>query len=469
MTETSKVFSIIEAIASTSSKNEKVATLMLHAGNEMLKRVLEYAYNPFNTYGINALPDKTESGTDEFDSKVWLVLDSLKIRFLTGNQARDAVQGELNRLTDDAAELLRRIIRKDMRAGFSASTINKVWKGLIPEFSYQRCSLPKDVDLDSFRWDLGVFSQEKADGMFFNLDHDGTSLSLRTRQGNELPLGPFAHILEVVECYILPHTQTHGEIRVVRDGKFLPREVGNGMLNSVLEGGQFEPGCTPHFAVWDQIPLSSAIKKGRCETPYAKRLGSLSYQVSLISKPFRPFISVIPTRLVRSLKEAYRHSSELMKQGKEGTVIKDPLAPWADGTSKYQVKLKLEFEVDLEVIAIEPGAVGTKNEGRAGALRCRTSDDLLQVSVAIKNEKMRDHVDAHSEEWKGKIVPVVANDIMLPSPSSDLHSLFLPRLAEANYRKDKVEADSLERVFAIKAAAIEGEAIKSGKALAEVA
>jgi hypothetical protein len=36
----------------------------------------------------------------------------------------------------------------------------------------------------------------------------------------------------------------------------------------------------------------------------------------------------------------------LIKSGKEGTVIKDPDMIWEDGTNKYQVKIKVEFNCD---------------------------------------------------------------------------------------------------------------------------
>ena len=456
-----EVFDLVERIAATSSKSAKIALLQSVAADEFLQDVLCFCYNPFKTYGIADLPHKFGNGNKAFDAHTWSVLDRLIRRDLTGNAARQAISVELDALDDKSAELFRRIIRKDMRAGFSESTCNKVWKGLIPEFSYMRCSLPKDVDLESWDWGRGVFSQEKADGIFMNLDYEASEVSLRTRQGTPIPLAPFATLIEQVRSGFVQCTQTHGECLVVKAGKVLPREIGNGILNHVMDGGSFAEDERPLFLAWDQIPLGSAVKKGCCNTPYVRRFSALLAQLKTIRMQHeRLSIDIIPTKVVKSLAEAYLDSARLMKMGKEGSVIKNSMAVWRDGTSKDQVKLKLEFDCDLEVIAIEPGRVGTKNEGRAGALLCQTKDGKLQVSVAVKNEKMRDHVDANSDEWVGSIVPVVANDIMLPSESNDLHSLFLPRLLEANYRKDKTVADSLERVFAAKEAAILGQALK---------
>jgi DNA ligase-1 len=164
--------------------------------------------------------------------------------------------------------------------------------------------------------------------------------------------------------------------------------------------------------------------------------------------------------IVHSLEDAYKHYAELLAVGKEGTVLKKGTAIWGDYTSKEQIKLKLEFDVDLEVIAVEAADANSKNAGRSGALRCKTSDDKLFVSVAIKNEKMRDEVDADPDDWISKIITVRSNAMMKPSQSNENCSLFLPRMVEAVYRTDKSVADSLLQVFA------QEEATKSGAAIA---
>lgn len=82
--------------------------------------------------------------------------------------------------------------------------------------------------------------------------------------------------------------------------------------------------------------------------------------------------------------------------------------------------------------------------------------------MAIKNEAMRDVVDADREAWVGRIVTLIANDILSPSPSNDSYSLFLPRLKEATFRADKTKADTLERVQAAMQLAILGKQIVEG-------
>jgi len=451
---------IIEAIAADASKLGKQAKVSAAAESEEFVRILKYAYDPFITFGVQALPNYNHNPCGEqFDEGTWNILDNLAMRHLTGAAAFGAIQRELERLTSDSAELLKRILRKNLRAGFSESTINKAVKGLIPEFAYMRCSLPKDADLASWPWAEGVISQEKADGMFDNLDYwpDG-SISMRTRQGNELPVEKFKAITDEIIVAMEPGFEHHGEIVVERNGVICKREDGNGVLNPVISGGDFAANERPVFMLWDRVPLANVRPKGSFDVPYKARLVEI---VELLLGRGQGAVRLIPTRIVRSLAEAYKHAGELMKQGKEGTVIKHPAELiWKDGTSKWQVKLKLEFEVDLEIVGILPGKEGTKNEGRPGTFACVTSDRLLSVDVTVKNEKLRDAVEANPDDFIGRILTVVANDITLPSESNELHSLFLPRMAEGSYRIDKTTADSLQQVFDQKEAAILGQAIK---------
>lgn len=463
----SATFELIERIAAESSTNAKLALVKEGVQSPFFCRVLEYALDPTKTFYFTAktlpdLPPARSTTCSDWRTETWALLDMLASRALSGASALTAVQLELNVLDQPSANLLRRVILKDLRAGFGSTITNKACKGLIPEFPYMRCSLPKHVKLETWPWAKGVFSQEKADGMFANVDYsisDGSyQVSIRSRQGLEFPMGEFAQIADEVRQRFIGECQYHGEFLVEVDGVVAPREIGNGIMNRVLSGGSFEANERPIYKVWDVIPLSDVKPKGKSARPYAARITDLITMLRL-NLVDNGAISLIETRIVRSLGEAYAHSAELMKKGKEGTVIKRPDAIWFDGTSKELVKLKLEFEVDLKVTGIVEGRTGTKNEGRAGSLTCESSDGLLRVDVTVKNEAMRDTVDASPEDWVGRVIAVVANDIMAPSESSELHSLFLPRMVEAAYRTDKTEADDLERIKAAKEAAILGQAI----------
>ncbi|MDR9846986.1 hypothetical protein [Herbaspirillum huttiense] len=450
---TNEILDLIDSVAATSSKNDKIAMLKACSGSELLKRVLKATYEPLISYGIRAVPERShaEAGGAQFDAQTWGIIEMLADRRLTGNGMHAAVLSELNRLTAKSAELFKRIILKDMRAGFSEETCNKVWPGLVQDFPYMRCSLPKDAKLETWDWAAGHVSQQKADGMFVNVNHEESgAVFIYSRQGTMFPMEKFEALVNAVVATLARGTQNHGELLVKRGDVILAREIGNGILNKVVQGGDFGPDEVPVMWVWDQIPLAAVKSKGKHEVPYKARLAAI---INQLKGKAGAGVELVPTKIVKSYAEAMSHATEIMQAGGEGTILKKGDAIWRDGTSKEQVKLKLEFEVDLKIVAVQEGKANSKNAGRAGALTCETADGLLRVDVAIKGEKMRDAVDADHGDWIGRIMPVIGNMILKPSPSNDLHSIFLPRFAESNYRKDKTYADDLARALAIEDAA----------------
>lgn len=451
MNITSKeIYFFISDIGATDSKNEKEAMLASFRDNDLLKDTLKYAYDPFIRYGIRKRPSVSGHGTNAFNVNTFALLRSLANRTLTGTAAIEAVRKHMEWLDEDSAELFWRIVKKDMRAGFSEETINKVWKGLLPTFPYMRCSLPKKAKWDKWNFAKGCYSQKKADGMFanFNMERDG-SISIISRQGSEFPIESFPDdfIQDVINT--LPSGyQYHGELLVTANGKILPREIGNGTLNSVLNGGEFEAGTSPIYEVWDCIPLEAVVAKGKYSTPYHERYEFLNDAITMqeLANGKNCGVRLIETRIVHSLDEAFAHYAEKLGGGEEGTIVKSRDAIWKDGTSTEQIKLKLEVDVDLKITGIQEGNEGTRNEGRPGAFTCESSDGLLKVDVTVKNEALRDRVEAKPEEFIGRIIAVRANQVLKPSDSNPLHSLFLPRMVEADYRIDKTEADSLSDV-----------------------
>jgi DNA ligase-1 len=453
-----QAFEAIEQIAATSSKNEKQA-LVAENLDVFFRSVLVAALDPLVSYGISKRPQTETYGAAAFDDSTWDIIDGLAERLLTGDAAISAVRSELGRLEPKSSELFWRVIKKDLRAGFGAETVNKVSKGLIRAFPYMRCVLPADAQFDKWDWTAGAFSQQKADGMFTNVDHDESGVvRLTTRQGNELPIEQFASIVADARYTLNKGSQTHGEILVLVDGKTADRATGNGILNSVLSGGSFAENEVPVFFAWDQIPLSAVQPKGEYKVPYRSRFTGLLTQLSVRLGQTEGSVRLIPTRRVHSLQEAYAHCTSLQGEGKEGTVLKNGSGFWKDTKSgnKDVVKLKLEVDVDLITKEILDGEPGTKNEGRAGRVRMETRDGKLSVSVAVKNEKLRDAIDADRAAFIDRVWTVRFNEITAPSDSNPLHSLFLPRMAEDWYRTDKSEADSLEEVYAQREAAVGG-------------
>lgn len=157
------IYDIITDVAAAKGKmKETVLADHIHDGG--LRNVLIAALNPFITYGITIKPGSFVMGkanTAEFTQDTWSMLYALQHRKLTGNAARDRVQEELERLSPRSADVLTWILNKDVRAGFTANTVNRVEKDLIPEF---KCMLAHKFEEKRVKkWPIAV--EPKLDGV----------------------------------------------------------------------------------------------------------------------------------------------------------------------------------------------------------------------------------------------------------------------------------------------------------------
>lgn len=447
------LFEIINGIASTSRTNTKLDMLRSNDDNLSLKKVLQYTYDPFRRYGIRSLPaPRRVDGTGQFDDATFGLLDDLAASRLTGHNARDAVRGEIERLSVLSGDLLGRIILKDMGAGFAETQINKVWKGLIPTAPYMRCALQKDSKIEEWV-EEGVYSQIKEDGMFVNVNRQ-TDVTLTSRAGQIINTEGLDALIETC-YYMFPEgTQTHGEL-IVYDayGKALARQTGNGLINSVNQGGTLPVGHEIRLVVWDQIPLECAVAKGRCETPYGVRFGNLmlGYTNFLEQFDFQLGVAcpvqVVETRACRSMAEVIEHYLDALERGLEGTVVKRMTMVWKDtgsGANNEQVKMKVECTVELKVVGFLAGKKTGKNADTFGSLLCQSSCSELEVAVSGIEDLWRKKLNEMGEALLEQVIAVTFNSIMKPKKRDSKYSLFLPRFEECRF--DKTQADSLERI-----------------------
>jgi DNA ligase-1 len=91
-------------------------------------RLIWEALNPYRVYGVKKFPwptsflAKSVTGFDTF----FTLLDKLATRQLTGNAAKTELTATLAAFDEETALYLARVIDKDLKAGFSDETVNKV-------------------------------------------------------------------------------------------------------------------------------------------------------------------------------------------------------------------------------------------------------------------------------------------------------------------------------------------------------
>ena len=119
------------------------ATVLGSTNAQVFLGFLKACYNPYVTFGVKQIPDtvgivNAENPWSEFND---LLLD-LSYRKLTGHAARDAIQEMAERFnSEEWNTFCAPVMRRDMRAGISSTTINKIVKKTEYEIPIFGCQL----------------------------------------------------------------------------------------------------------------------------------------------------------------------------------------------------------------------------------------------------------------------------------------------------------------------------------------
>lgn len=462
MKDAQLILEIITELRADASLNYKKEVLARYSDYEPFKEFLIRVYNPRINYYMKKIPAMNYYETKEQDmSGLRDVLNVLSGRMATGNDAINYVRNFLLEANQTVRELFELAIGRDIRAGVGVGIINEVYKGLIEEIFYMRCSKLDEKTLERFdTMPNGFLAQAKLDGQFSYIIKANDTLTMLTRAGTVWTSDSLKE--DMIEC---PDGVYIGEALIYREGKPLDRKTGNGMitsfikreatleslqekiyqetsrkksdkLQSELKMKEFEFEQTDkalHFVIWDSLTLQE-FEEGLSTRPYTQRQGE-AIRVCFLTSRLKP----VPSFRVYSIKEAQALADDYILEGGEGAIIKKLDAVWKDGTSKDLVKIKAVLDADLVCVDVEEGS--GKYKGKVGALVLETSCGRLRVKVGtglndLDRAKPFDY-------YIGKVIEIQYNEF-IKSKSKSTDSLFLPRFVEV--REDKNTATSYEEI-----------------------
>lgn len=179
-----KIKEIIKLLRETSGTNDKIGILKINSENELLKKILEYTYNPYKKYGISEKIINSISSSRTSPKTIFELLDILSLNNINDN-LRDEIGAFKNANIEDW-DLYEKMILKDLRCNISSKTINKVWPGLISTSETGadvNCMLASKFDFEKPP-SGNMFITEKLDGMrVWAMIDDIGNIELYTRQG----------------------------------------------------------------------------------------------------------------------------------------------------------------------------------------------------------------------------------------------------------------------------------------------
>ena len=463
-----KVLDILKEISSDNGKIFKKDTIEKYKDNKTFTTVLSLAYNPNVKYHIK---DISYYGTKQTQmitlDEALIKLNDISSRKVTGDDAKELLNDILSELDSDDDRVIKLIIGKDLKMGCGTSTINKAIPKLIPKTPYMGAvgfneTKAKKLFEDGKECELDV----KMDGRYVNLICKNGSVEMVSRQCKPslVPNQELINTAKYTSLFIAHKYEIDDGI--VFNGELMMEGVeryeANGIISSIvsitqkeLEGKDvtkdkakfkkkhmdFDKAvASVYVTIWDFLPYENYVNNSGYDMPRSNRLDILEKNMPLLTNVIR----LVEYKIVKSYDEAIALFQEWINRGEEGAILKSLDGVWADKKPVYQIKMKLEFTVDLTIVGFNEGAKGSKFEGTLGSLQCMSLDHKLKADAGGISDVLRDEIWSQQALLLHKIVEIKCNGISTDADGnySLLHPVF------KGFRDD-TGADTLSEIIEI--------------------
>lgn len=361
---------------------EAIVLAQAQAGNDQLFQGLNLAFNAMITFGLKQIPEKTDAdGAGLPWDSFTLALTGFVTRSVTGNTARDMIAAMMKSATKaEWNGWYRRILIKDMRAGFSENTVNKVVEKQYPQYAIPvfSCQLAHDSANHESKVVGKKIIEVKLDGVrVLTIVYPDGRVDQFSRNGKEL--------------VNFPHVKAQFEAVAAAGGISQPTvfdgEIMSGSFQDLMKQIHRKSSAQATDAVlnlFDIVPLAD-FETGECAKTQTERSMLLKVWHDMW-EDMLPNVTVVAQETVdldtSEGQTRYREINALAIQGGyEGIMLKDADAGYKCKRSVAWLKLKPFIEVSLTVSAVEEGT--GKNVGRLGALVCEGEDDGKNITVNV--------------------------------------------------------------------------------------
>jgi DNA ligase-1 len=396
-------------------------------------------YNPYVTFGVRQVPDTlgitdAENPWDEFNT----LMVHLSKRVLTGHAARDAIQNMAERFdSDEWNTFCAPVLRRDLRAGISDKTINKICKKTDYEIPIFGCQLATNSE---GRPEMkGTKRLEpKLDGvrvLMVVTISDGLSVTSYSRNGKVFE--NFTHIEEQIKKNLTRLTAV--SVNTLLDGFVLDGEVIGNTFQELMRQARRKTDVQATdsvFNIFDIIPIDD-FRRGHWNAQLRKRIDTLEKMRHIVDD--MPNVELLPHIMVdldtaAGKDQLERYAKDMVNQGFEGIMIKDVEAPYECKRNTFWMKWKPTITVDLEVIGVEEGT--GRNMGRVGALVCAGVDDGKEIHVNVGSgfsDTDRDNLWSDRNLVIGRTCEILCD--VITQNQDGTYSLRFPRFVR--FRDDK--------------------------------
>jgi DNA ligase-1 len=407
--------------------------------------LLKACYNPYVTFGVKQIPDTVgivgaENPWQAFNE----LLVQLSQRQLTGHAARDAILEIAERFnSDEWNTFCAPVLRRDMRAGISSTTINKICKKTDYEIPLFGCQLATNSEGRPEMKGMKRL-EPKLDGVrvLMTVIPSDFGVTVVSYSRNGKVFENFTHIEEQISLNWTTMVRACAGVdqgRSLIDGFVLDGEVIGNTFQELMRQARRKTDVQADdsvFNIFDIVPLNE-FREGHWNAQLKKRIALLDNMRPVVDTMAN--VELLPHIMVdldtaAGKDQLERYAKDNVNAGFEGIMIKNMDAPYVCKRSTDWMKWKPTITVDLEVIGVEEGT--GRNVGRLGALVCAGVDDGKEISVNVGSgfsDSDRDDYWTNRNVVIGRTAEVMCD--VITQNQDGTYSLRFPRFVR--FRDDK--------------------------------
>lgn len=391
----------VTEITASNSKKHKQDVLQKYKDDSVVHRYLKIAFDPYAVYGISTKKlHKSVPATSIIGIHSIFELFTYLTQHNTGT---DQIVGLCQDFLDgvaacdrESADLLEKLICKDLSIGCEAKTINSVIPGLIPTFEVQLAQKyfekPERVEGKTF-----AITTKIDGGRIIAIKDPAGTVSFYTRAGQK-----YEGLVDLEAAFsdsIWPNgIVLDGEITILNDAGIPSKEAYKKAMKITRSDGD-KHGLK--MKVFDILTYDEWINQ-RCEHTYDQRrmlLNNLGYcyrssYFELLPELYR---GTDTSKILELLEEAIANSEE-------GVMINICDAMYEFGRTWNLMKVKKMNTLDLEVVDYEEGS--GRLAGTLGAIHVRYKNgNIVKVGSGF-SDTLRKQIWNHDVMIVGKIVEI---------------------------------------------------------------
>lgn len=394
----------VKEISSNNSKKFKQSVLEKYKDDYIIEKYLKIAFDPYVIYGISTkkLQKEVTEKAKYIPTDVFDLFEYLK----KNNTGRDRdiavcyhVLDEIYSWDTEAAELLRKLICKDLVIGCDAKIINSVLPMCIPTFNVQLANkyFDKPEKLSGKTFSITT----KLDGFrLIAMKDEHGNVSFFSRVGKRIE--GLVEIEEEMKNAFASGIVFDGELTVSNYFEMESKEAYKAASKIISQKGE-TPKTGLTFRVFDILTYSE-WRYQICKHTYTERRNLLEGIFGYAAAPI-PHIELLPVLYWGSdTSEVTKWLDKVVSEGGEGVMIN-----LQDSTYKFTrcwdiMKVKKFNSLDLEVVGMEEGS--GRLAGTLGAIHVRyKGGNTVKVGSGFSDEERKLYWE-HPEYILSKIVEI---------------------------------------------------------------